>query len=71
MAVAAGRGMASSWWNSAMISKKVQVHIDGKVYQVEFEPVTDKVSLINLLILIDNVQAIAGILLGRKILDRQ
>lgn len=45
LAVAAGRGTASSWWNSAMISKKGQVHIDGKAYQVEFEPVTDKVSI--------------------------
>ena len=42
LAVAAGRGTASSWWNSAMISRKGQIHIDGKVYQVEFEPVTDK-----------------------------
>lgn len=25
--------------------KKGQVYIDGKVYQVEFEPVTDKVSI--------------------------
>ncbi|MGF1982345.1 DUF2255 family protein [Lactococcus taiwanensis] len=42
LAVAAGRGTASSWWNSAMLSRKGQIHIDGKVYQVEFEPVTDK-----------------------------
>ena len=42
LAVAAGRGTASSWWNSAMISRKGQIHIDGKVYQVEFEPVIDK-----------------------------
>ena len=42
LAVAAGRGTASSWWNSAMISRKGQIHIDGKVYQVEFGPVTDK-----------------------------
>ena len=46
LAVAAGRGRASSWWNSAMISRKGQIHID-------------------------NVQVIAGTLLGRKILDRQ
>ncbi|BAL51463.1 MULTISPECIES: DUF2255 family protein [Lactococcus] len=42
LAVAAGRGTASSWWHSAMLSRKGQIHIDGKVYQVEFEPVTDK-----------------------------
>ncbi|MDT2879299.1 DUF2255 family protein [Lactococcus lactis] len=71
LAVAAGRGTASSWWNSAMHSRKGQIHIDGKVYQVEFEPVTDKENIDNLLILIDNVRVRAGTLLGRKILDRQ
>jgi len=41
-AVAAGRGEASSWWQSAMQSKTGQIHIDGRVYQVTFEHVTDK-----------------------------
>lgn len=40
-AVAAGRGEASSWWQSAMKSRTGQIHVAGKIYQVILESVSD------------------------------
>lgn len=44
-AVAAGRGIQSSWWQSAMKSKSGQIYISDKVYQVEFIPVTNEIDI--------------------------
>lgn len=44
-AVAAGRGIESSWWQSAMKSKTGQIHIGSKLYRVKFIPVTDETDI--------------------------